>query len=122
VQRLTEEQIIPAGQWLPGFQSYEGAAPKTGATALQGPTRTGNRADRRQSITASEVWPMLAAARRYAPTLNPAVITAIPIPFVTVATVMLARRRVRRHGNRGPSGDEHGTKCYRTRYGWSYPR
>jgi hypothetical protein len=40
--------------------------------------------------------------------LNPAVITAIPIPFVTLATVTLARRSVRRHGDRGPSGDEHG--------------
>jgi hypothetical protein len=40
--------------------------------------------------------------------LNRAVITAIPIPFVTLATVMPARRSVRRHGNRGPSGDEHG--------------
>jgi hypothetical protein len=40
--------------------------------------------------------------------LNPAVITAIPIPFVTLATVTLARRSVRRHGDRGSSGDEHG--------------
>jgi hypothetical protein len=39
--------------------------------------------------------------------LNPAVITAIPIPFVTLATVTLARRSVRRHGDRGPRGDEH---------------
>ncbi len=39
--------------------------------------------------------------------LNPAVITAIPIPFVTLATVTLACRSVRRHGDRGPRGDEH---------------
>jgi hypothetical protein len=40
--------------------------------------------------------------------LNPAVITAIPIPFVTLATVTLTRRSVRRHGDRGSSADEHG--------------
>ena len=40
--------------------------------------------------------------------LNPAVITAIPIPFVTLATVTLARRRGKRDGDRGLSGDEHG--------------
>ena len=39
--------------------------------------------------------------------LNPAVITAIPIPFVTLATVTLARRRGKRDGDCGPGGDEH---------------
>jgi hypothetical protein len=40
--------------------------------------------------------------------LNPAIITAIPIPFVTLAAVTLARGSVRRHGDHGPRGDEHG--------------
>ena len=41
--------------------------------------------------------------------LNPAIITALPLPVATLATMTLARRRVRRHGNRdrGTSGDEH---------------
>jgi hypothetical protein len=39
--------------------------------------------------------------------LNPADITATPIPFVTLAMVTLARRGVWRHGDRGPRGDEH---------------
>ena len=40
--------------------------------------------------------------------LNPAVITAIPIPFVTLATATIARRRGKRDRDCGPSGDEHG--------------
>jgi hypothetical protein len=40
--------------------------------------------------------------------LNPAVITAIPIPFVTLATATIAGRKGRRDGDRGPSGDERG--------------
>jgi hypothetical protein len=40
--------------------------------------------------------------------LNPALITALPLPVVTLATVTLARRSVRRHGDRGPRGNEHG--------------
>jgi len=41
--------------------------------------------------------------------LNPAVISAVAIPFVTLATATLARRRGKRDEDRGPSGDEHGT-------------
>ena len=40
--------------------------------------------------------------------LNPAIISAVAIPFVTLATATLARRTVRRHRYRGSSGDEHG--------------
>jgi hypothetical protein len=40
--------------------------------------------------------------------LNPAVISAVAIPFVTLTTATLARRRGTRDGDRGPSGDEHG--------------
>ena len=39
--------------------------------------------------------------------LNPAIITAVPLPVVTLATLTLARRRGRRHGDRDTSGDEH---------------
>ena len=41
--------------------------------------------------------------------LNPAIITAVPLPVVTLATVTLARRRGRRHGDRdrGTSDHEH---------------
>jgi hypothetical protein len=40
--------------------------------------------------------------------LNPALITAVPLPVATLATVTLGRRRVRRHGDRdrGTSGHE----------------
>jgi len=41
--------------------------------------------------------------------LNPALITVLPLPVATLATVTLACRSVRRHGDRGPSGDENGT-------------
>ena len=40
--------------------------------------------------------------------LNPAIISAVAIPFVTLATARLARRRGTRDGDRGSSGDEHG--------------
>jgi hypothetical protein len=41
--------------------------------------------------------------------LNPALITALPLPVATLATVTLAHRRGRRHGDRdrGTSGHEH---------------
>jgi hypothetical protein len=39
--------------------------------------------------------------------LNPAIISAVAIPFVTLATARLARRREQRDGDRGPSSDEH---------------
>jgi hypothetical protein len=39
--------------------------------------------------------------------LNPALITALPLPVVTLATVTLARHRGRRHRDRGTSGHEH---------------
>jgi hypothetical protein len=38
--------------------------------------------------------------------LNPAVISALAIPFVTLATATIVRRRETRDGDRGPSGDE----------------
>ena len=41
--------------------------------------------------------------------LDPTLITALPIPFVTLGTATLARRSVRRHEDRGPGGDEQGT-------------
>ena len=40
--------------------------------------------------------------------LNPAIISAVAIPFVTLATATIARRRGKRDGDCGPSGDEHG--------------
>ena len=40
--------------------------------------------------------------------LNPAIISAVAIPFVTLATATIVRRRGKRDGDRGPSGDEHG--------------
>jgi hypothetical protein len=40
--------------------------------------------------------------------LNPAIISAVAIPFVTLTTATLARCRGKRDGDRGPSGDEHG--------------
>jgi hypothetical protein len=40
--------------------------------------------------------------------LNPAIISAVAIPFVTLATATIARRRGKRDGDRGPSGDEQG--------------
>jgi hypothetical protein len=40
--------------------------------------------------------------------LNPAIISAVAIPFVTLATATVARRRGKRDGDHGPSGDEHG--------------
>jgi hypothetical protein len=40
--------------------------------------------------------------------LNPAIISALAIPYVTLATATIARRRGKRDGDRGPSGDEHG--------------
>jgi hypothetical protein len=41
--------------------------------------------------------------------LNPAIITAVPLPVATLATVTLVRRQERRHGDRdrGTSSDEH---------------
>jgi hypothetical protein len=41
--------------------------------------------------------------------LNPALITALPLPVATLATLTLVRRRGWRHGNRdcGTSGHEH---------------
>jgi hypothetical protein len=41
--------------------------------------------------------------------LNPALITVLPLPVATLATLTLARRRGWRHGNRdrGTSGHEH---------------
>ena len=41
--------------------------------------------------------------------LNPAIISAVAIPYVTLATARLARRRGQRQGDRGPSSDEHST-------------
>ena len=41
--------------------------------------------------------------------LNPAIISAVAIPFVTLATATIARCRGKRDGDRGPSGDENGT-------------
>ena len=41
--------------------------------------------------------------------LNPAIISAVAIPFVTLATATLARRSGKRDGDPGPGGDEHGT-------------
>jgi hypothetical protein len=52
---------------------------------------------------------MAAVAAALVYRLNPAVITAIPIPFVTLATVTLTRGSVRRHGDHSSSRDEHGT-------------
>ena len=40
--------------------------------------------------------------------LNPAIISAVAIPFVTLATATIARRRGKRDGDCGPSGDESG--------------
>ena len=40
--------------------------------------------------------------------LNPAIISAVAIPFVTLATATIVRRGGTRDGDRGPSGDEHG--------------
>jgi hypothetical protein len=40
--------------------------------------------------------------------LNPAIISAVALPFVTLVTATIARRRGTRGGDRGPSGDEHG--------------
>jgi hypothetical protein len=40
--------------------------------------------------------------------LNPAIISAVALPFVTLVTATIARRRGTRDGDRGPSGDEHG--------------
>jgi hypothetical protein len=40
--------------------------------------------------------------------LNPAIISAVAIPFVTLATATIARCRGKRDGDRGPSGGEHG--------------
>ena len=40
--------------------------------------------------------------------LIPAIIPAVAIPFVTLATATIARRRGKRDGDCGPSGDEHG--------------
>ena len=40
--------------------------------------------------------------------LNPAIISAVAIPFVTLATATLVRRRGTRDGDRSPSGDEQG--------------
>jgi hypothetical protein len=40
--------------------------------------------------------------------LNPAIISAVAIPFVTLATATIARRRGKGDGDRGLSGDEHG--------------
>ena len=40
--------------------------------------------------------------------LNPAIISAVALPFVTLVTATIARRRGTRDGARGPSGDEHG--------------
>jgi hypothetical protein len=37
--------------------------------------------------------------------LNPAIISAVAIPFVTLATATIARRRGKRDGDRGPGGD-----------------
>ena len=38
--------------------------------------------------------------------LNPAIISAVAIPFVTLATATIVRRRGTRDGDRSPSGDE----------------
>jgi hypothetical protein len=40
--------------------------------------------------------------------LNPAIISAVAIPFVTLATATLARRRGKRDRDRGTSGEELG--------------
>ena len=40
--------------------------------------------------------------------LNPAIISAVAIPFVTLATATLARRRGKRDRDRGTSGEEPG--------------
>jgi hypothetical protein len=40
--------------------------------------------------------------------LNPAIISAVAIPFVTLATATIVRRRGTRDGDRGSSGDERG--------------
>ena len=40
--------------------------------------------------------------------LNPAIIAAVAIPFVTLATATIVRRRGTHDGDRGPSGVEHG--------------
>ena len=40
--------------------------------------------------------------------LNPAIISAVAIPFVTLATATIARRKGKRDGDRAPSGDEQG--------------
>jgi hypothetical protein len=40
--------------------------------------------------------------------LNPAIISAVAIPFVTLATTTIARHRGKRDEGCGPSGDEHG--------------
>jgi hypothetical protein len=37
--------------------------------------------------------------------LNPAIISAVAIPFVTLATATIARRRGKCDGDRGPGGD-----------------
>jgi hypothetical protein len=40
--------------------------------------------------------------------LNPAIISAVAIPFVTLATATIVRRRGMRDGERGAGGDEGG--------------
>jgi hypothetical protein len=39
--------------------------------------------------------------------LNPAIISAVAIPFVTLATATIVRRRGSGDGDHGSSGDEH---------------
>ena len=41
--------------------------------------------------------------------LNPAIISAVAVPFVTLATATIARRRGKRDGDCGSSGDEDGS-------------
>jgi hypothetical protein len=62
----------------------------------------------RLALAVLHVLLMVAVAAVLVYRLNPAVITAIPLPFVMLATVTLARGSVRRHGDRSSSGDEHG--------------
>jgi hypothetical protein len=40
--------------------------------------------------------------------LNPAIISAVAIPFVTLATATIVRHRGTRDGGCGPGSDEHG--------------
>jgi uncharacterized membrane-anchored protein len=41
--------------------------------------------------------------------LNPAIISAVAVPFVTLATATIARRRRKSDGDCGSSGDEDGS-------------